>query len=444
MRRGGRGMKVVLAGFNTDVCHGSTTPETISAAYARISRDPRPIGELREEACLEVEKARRSNRKIVFGFGHSSVAEHAVFNLDVTGISRLASEYLQGFRLASFTEKSQRYIHLSEDWIVPDELPARSTGFFSDSVGRLFSLYGESLAALTAAGVGEENAKEDARYTLPLCTTCQMGMTANAREIEHMAARLRASSLGEVRRLGGEILRAVQEVAPSLFRHVDPTPMDCFEMVRPGQFCAERPVMLEAGDGDETVGTFLLSRSRGVPYPEALRSWRTLGREDRRALFAEALDGLGLHEAAPRCWELARYRFAARISASAFAQLKRHRMCTLLSSAYCSPAVMTMPPSFTAAGCAGLLVEAGRISENLSELLPGEAAAYAAINASCRDVILSMNAREFYHFSRLRMDEHAQWDIRSTACEMLRLARRRAPLTFMLAGGRSELAAGPG
>ena len=33
------------------------TPETLSAAYARISRDPRPINELRKAAREEVEKA---------------------------------------------------------------------------------------------------------------------------------------------------------------------------------------------------------------------------------------------------------------------------------------------------------------------------------------------------------------------------------------------------
>ncbi len=82
------------------------TPETVSAAYARISRSPRTVGELRASARLEVEKARRSNRAIVFDMGHSSVAEHAVFNLDITGISRLVVEEVERFRLCSYMEKS--------------------------------------------------------------------------------------------------------------------------------------------------------------------------------------------------------------------------------------------------------------------------------------------------------------------------------------------------
>lgn len=47
-----------------------------------------------------------------------------------------------------------------------------------------------------------------------------------------------------------------------------------------------------------------------------------------------------------------------------------------------------------------------------------------------------MNAREMYHFSRLREDQHAQWDIRQLAHRMLERAREKLPLTLMLACGK--------
>jgi len=103
-------MKVILAGYNVDSevidelkrnnpPRNDVTPETLSASYARISRDPRPVNELRAVARAEVEKARRSNRKIIFKMGHHSVAEHAVFNFDIIGLSRLATEEIEKFRL---------------------------------------------------------------------------------------------------------------------------------------------------------------------------------------------------------------------------------------------------------------------------------------------------------------------------------------------------------
>src|SRR4030042_1937117 len=116
------------------------TPETISASYARISRDPRPINELRLEASSEIIKARRSNQAIIFDMGHSSVAEHAVFNFDIIGLTRLAAEYLEKSRLVSFTEKSQRYIKIGNDNLLPDEFK-KDKDFFKEYESLLKELF---------------------------------------------------------------------------------------------------------------------------------------------------------------------------------------------------------------------------------------------------------------------------------------------------------------
>ena len=139
-------MKVYLAGFNVDLevlrqleekagKREDLTPEVISAAYARISRDPRPINEIRQTAREEVEKSRRSNSTIIFKMGHHSVAEHAVFNLDIIGVSRYCMEELEKFRLCSYTEKSQRYITLDKDYVIPEEI--KGTNFEADFVGMI-------------------------------------------------------------------------------------------------------------------------------------------------------------------------------------------------------------------------------------------------------------------------------------------------------------------
>ena len=65
-------MKIILAGHNLDFETirefqelrpeaRNLTPETISAAYARISRSPKPVDALRSIARQEIEKARQSN-----------------------------------------------------------------------------------------------------------------------------------------------------------------------------------------------------------------------------------------------------------------------------------------------------------------------------------------------------------------------------------------------
>src|SRR3989338_1004959 len=51
------------------------TPESAPAGFARVSRDPRSVTELREEAAKDVSAARKSNKAIFYGMGHHSIAE---------------------------------------------------------------------------------------------------------------------------------------------------------------------------------------------------------------------------------------------------------------------------------------------------------------------------------------------------------------------------------
>jgi flavin-dependent thymidylate synthase len=432
-------LKVTLAGFNTDREHGTLTPETISAAYARISRDPRPVDELRADAAREVEKARSSNRTIIFEYGHGSVAEHAVFNFDILGLSRLATEAIQSFRLASFTEKSQRYTRIGEDWFMPGDLSPDSRTIYRDTVSRLFELYDSAFSKLRESGMPLETAKEDARYVLPLATTSQMGMTANARELEHMFRRLSAHPLEEVRELGRLLMREASAVAPSLFLFTDHTEMDRFALALPA-VCPGKtdPVTLTESDDDSRVGIHLVQTEEGVSLGIAKEMWSFLGQSGREDLFDSIYSVLGIHDPVPRCWEMFRAGFEVVLSATAYAQLKRHRMSTQLVSRYDPVLGYSTPPSFETARITGLLCEAVTLSEEAWAHSPGNWGAYLLTNAHRRRVTLQMNGRELYHFSRLREDCHAQWDIRSLANKMMDLVRSAAPLSMKLAGGKSE------
>jgi thymidylate synthase ThyX len=203
-------MKIILAGYNLDYetirefqefhpDQKNLTPETISAAYARISRSPKSVDELRAIARQEVEKARQSNRNIVFEMGHSSVAEHAVFNIDVIGVSRLLVEEIEKFRLCSYTEKSQRYVLLKDDFVTPGEI--REAGleesfvhiirlqnkFYHELYEKLkpyvFEKHRDLAADSANRSILEGWAKEDARYILSLAMETQLGMTIDRKSV---------------------------------------------------------------------------------------------------------------------------------------------------------------------------------------------------------------------------------------------------------------------
>ena len=111
-------------------------------AFAKTSRSPQSFREIAAE--LTEEKSAEFHEKWVVGYGHASVAEHAVLHVAVENISRLAVETLESNRLASYTEKSTRYQKWGpDDFFTPPELTGSSPccRCYQQTVRDLFSAY---------------------------------------------------------------------------------------------------------------------------------------------------------------------------------------------------------------------------------------------------------------------------------------------------------------
>lgn len=459
-------MKVVLAGYNVDAGILSrareregegVTPEVLSAAYARISRDPRSAGSLRADALREIEKARRSNERIVFGLGHASVAEHAVMNFDVAGISRLAVEEIERFRLASFTEKSQRYIRLGRDLVVPPEVRgARAEKAFRALAAGLHEGYEEIFRRLTAAGIEAGRAKEDARYIMPLATATQFGMTMNARELEYAIMRLAAHPLAELRSLSRALYRTAKSVVPSLIRYPDPTEhwrdvegarreIASVAPVRPRARRAGRLVELSAATpgAERLLASRLVFSATRRPAAECERAVRSLSAKSVRRIIRTSMRRMGPHDAVWREFECVELVFDLVVSASCYAQLKRHRMATILPQAYDISLGVSVPETLKAGAAVSILrsatADAARFFRAHERTL-GAATQYALTNAHRRRVLFACSLRELYHFSRLRGDMSAQWEIRELSNEMCRIAEREMPAAAALLAGKDGFA----
>ncbi len=443
----------------------SFTPETISAAYARISRDPKHVSELRRAARFGVARARKSNENIIFGLGHASVAEHASLNFDVSGISRLASEELQSHRLLSFTEKSQRYITIGSDCVTPPEANGtKAEELLNNLVPALFDAYeniGERLKRRYLSAVTNEltaleqrdlenKAKEDARYLLPLSCMTQMGMTMNARNVEHVVRDLSDHPLAELRELGVAISEAVGNLAPSLVKYTVRGDFprlnrkllaEDFRSPRerlggPPRFGPDVRIVSSTPHGEAQIAQALGFSSGGS-------AWSSTGTlSENTMIWKTVFRGMGVHDTVPREFELAAIVFEAEVSASCFAQLKRHRMMTLLAQPYDSNASFIVPPSIAEAGETSTFSKSAEIAitsaAKLEQIGFGSLAPYALTNAHRRRVIIQANARELYHFARLRCDGHAQWEIRLLGQAMIELAKEIWPNVFALACGKDE------
>ncbi len=458
-------MKVRLGGYNIDAKtirelagdrYGDMTPEIISASYARISRDPREVSRLREEARKDIEKARKSNTAIVFGLGHSSIAEHAVFNIDVMGISRLAVEAVEQFRLASFTEKSQRYIRLGRDFVVPEEIAkAGLKRDFKGLMKRLTESYKSMYESIRAAGEDDETAKEDARYLMPLATTAQFGMTVNARELEYMISRLASHPLAELREFASKLSSVAGGIAPSLVKYPDPT--DYFKAApairvdirrtagRAGKSLAgdgpEAILIDVTPDADKRLAASLIFASTSMSHSESMRRAAKLGKRRRAALIASTMEKMKPHDSVWREFENIRLLYEVTVSSSCFAQLKRHRMATIISQDYLPSLGISIPDSVRKAGKVKLLREAAELSGRVYRKIGSRAENardYPLLNAHRRRVLFDINLRELYHFSRMRCDIHAQWEIRRLADLMCAMAEDKIPSGSVLLCGKDS------
>ena len=477
-------MKVYLAGYNVDTTvlrqmeektgkREDLTPEVLSAAYARISRDPRPINEIREAARSEVEKSRKSNSTIIFKMGHHSVAEHAVFNLDILGVSRLAMEELEKFRLCAYTEKSQRYITLDKDFVIPEEI--KDTPFertFIDMIGEQNKAYFELFEKLKdlvfkkypdLAGDPKNHsllegwAKEDARYITALATESQVGETINARSLELLLRRFASHPLAEVRDLGRALYNEIADVAPSIviFHQANDRDLKTYPELKEltSEIITAVPEDVPAGaprdvqlvefteDADIIIAASLVHSSSGLSYEQCRSLVKGLPEEGRKKIFKTATRNMQFYDSMPREFEYVNLTFNIVLSAACFGQLKRHRMTTITAQDYDPALGITVPESVKEIGMEAYFRRIIDKTNEVYDVINGRiplAAPYILTNAHRKRVLLRLNARELYHISRLREDTHAQWDIRNVSRAMSEQAKRRMPLASALIGGKDK------
>lgn len=460
-------MKVIIAGFNLDQALIGTnekekqSPESVAAAYARISRSKKAVDELRKDSIKEVEKARKSNESIIFDMGHNSVAEHAVFNIDIIGVSRLLAEYIQKSRFASFTEKSQRYVRLNGDYVVPQELQlAKKDESFCCLIERMnrvyCSLYEKAQKHLEiqfpkeSKKIQEGRAKEDARYILPLATETQMGMTINARSLEHLLRRLDGLKLQEAKDLHYQIESQIKGIAPSLVRYTHNDKMgeqltitdeDKKTVSQKEVKCSAKLVSCTA-NADREVLTNMLYEETEEDFTHIQQEVSTYSIKRMKELYQQVFTNIKPYQSVPRAFESVHFSFELQISASCFAQLKRHRILTVLRKPYNIEDGYVVPPLFHEMGCGNEFSELyDAIKETYKEItainpLLGN---YLLPNAQIVKAVIHGNLREFYHFSRLRSDQHAQWEIQVIAHEIDSYLRQEAPLSTQWLMGKSEM-----
>ncbi len=432
------------------------SPETIAVAFAKTSRSPESFREI--AAGLTEEKSAQFHEKWVVGYGHASVAEHAVLHLAFENVSRLAIECIESNRLASYTEKSTRYQKWSADnFFVPRELdghPLRAE--YIRVCQQLFEIYADSLDPVRALVMkrterrpGESDEAMDrrlrsqyvdvCRFLLPAASLANVGMTANARVLENVIRKMLSHALAEVRDIGQQVKAAARDEVPTLVKYAEAVPYlveTAAEFDRMQKDSENRgafdPCMLIDYDheGEERVLAAALYRFGERPYAEALDRVRGLPEGECRDLVAALLKRLDAHDMPLRELEYCTYTFDLVMDQGAYAEFKRHRMMTQTPQKLTTRLGYEAPRLIAEAGLRGnyqaAMDAAAEMYEKLHAFQP-EIAQYVVPNAYNRRVLARFNLREAYAFCQLRSAPNAHFSIRRVAQRVYEAIRHVHP-----------------
>ena len=420
------------------------SPETIAVAFAKTSRSPESFRAIAAE--LSDEKSAQFHEKWVVGYGHASVAEHAVLHIAFENVSRLAIESIEGNRLASYTEKSTRYQRWGlDDFILPPELEDHPLcNEYVETIRLLFRTYADSLEPVRALVFERfprrENEKDEAwdrrirskyvdvcRFILPAASLANVGMTANARVFENVIRKMLSHELAEVRQIGAQVKEVALGETPTLVKYADAVPYlveTCKEIRELGirvwndgdqDWC--RLVDYDKS-GEKKVLAAALYRFGEMGYGDAIAYVESQNPEEKAHLAESLLARLGKFDVPLRELEYCTYTFDLVMDQGAYAEFKRHRMMTQTPQKLTTRLGYAIPRLITEAGFdsqyEAAMSAAGKMFEKLYQEDPS-LAQYVVPNGFNRRVLAQFNLREAYAFCQLRSAPNAHFSIRRIA-----------------------------
>jgi thymidylate synthase ThyX len=433
------------------------SPETIAVTFAKTSRSPQSFRQIAAE--LSDEASAEFHEKWVVGYGHASVAEHAVLHLAFENLSRLAVETIESNRLASYTEKSTRYQTWDpEGFHVPSELTGTPhAAAYRRTCEMLFSVYRDSLerlASVVRRSTPRREAESDerwdgrirsryvdaCRYLLPAASLANVGMTANARVLEHALHKMLSSRLAEVRAVGAEVRAVALREVPTLLKYANASPYlqeaeaDLIQeatAVPPADSGDWLKLMSDdpRGEGRVLAAALYPSSQAGI---EALEAYvGELNAEGRRGLAAALLGKRGRFDAPLRALEHQTFSAEVVLDQGAYFELKRHRLMTQTPQRLTAELGYAVPRLFAEAGIESeyhaAMQSAAETYRSLAAWNP-DVAAYVVPNGFKRRVLMTFNLRQAYHLIELRSAANAHFAMRRVALRMADEIRRASPL----------------
>lgn len=463
------------------VIHG-VPPEVISVLFAYVSRSPASFRDnllkliKSKELGFESEKSARYfyeaqkraaefHKKWVVGFGHFSVAEHAVLNIAIERVSILFTKLLEDNRLASYTEKSTRYqVFDRNTYYKPKKIMAsKFANDYEETMNSLFDFYTENFPAMLVfmrekyprqeqmnerfyESLTKSRACDVMRYTLPAATLTNLGATFNARSLVYAITKLLSNPLEEAQDIGKQIKEEASKFLPTLMsaaeksKYIEETEkamralaLKEFEQENTANEKEEFEVKIVSYDAnaENKLIAAMLYKHLHEPFEKVLEKVNRLSKEKKEKVFEEFFKKITNKDAPLRELEHSYYTFEILVDYGAYRDLQRHRMCTQTTQLLSTKHGFSIPEEMKEAGIAKgfkeCMKEAKELYERLAEEMPYEAQ-YCVPLAYKKRTLFTMNARELYHIIRLRSGKAGHKSYRKVAQHMYLELKRLHPL----------------
>lgn len=439
------------------------SPEVVAVAFGKCSRSPEPFDKIAQE--LDTDKSRRFHEKWIVGYGHSSVAEHAILSLAFENVSILATKVIEDNRLASYTEKSTRYQKFDkEHYYKPSKLMKSNLGklykeicdFYFDTYDKIVPKMHDFLQKKypkdkeTEEKIYQTKIKnkvfDNCRYMLPIATQTNLGMTVNARELAYAIVKLLSHPLEEIQQIGKEVKKTALKIVPTLIKYADyneyiyQTAKSLSKLSKKylkksatAYATADKPVVLVKYDKDaeERLLTALLYKFSTLPYFKIQSVIKKMNQRDKEKIIDESLNKMERHDHPPREFEHTYYTFDILMDYGAFRDIQRHRICTQTNQYITTKHGYSTPEEIIEAGFSqdydNLMEKAALAFDKISKRFP-LAAQYLVPLAYKKRTLITWNLRELYHFIKLRSGPTGHLSYRKIAQEVYKEVKKVHPL----------------
>jgi thymidylate synthase ThyX len=415
------------------------------------------------------EKAKQFHEKWVVGYGHASVAEHAVAHIAIEDVSILVSKAIEDNRIASYTEKSTRYVVFDlEKYYKADELNHTD---YSDAYHGIVRLLMKSYAELTAPVIekvkGQVPQREGQtalaynaacrakacdilRYLLPAATFTNIGLTINGRSLEHMITKLLSHPLEEARDYGRAIKKEAERLMPTLLKYanynqyLDETNAAmrgiADEVISPPP--AAPPPAAAGGENSVTLVSYdpqaedrlvmaILYEHVQTDAHQVEACVRHMTGEQKERVIDEYLKRRGQWDLPLRALEHIYYTFDILVDYGAFRDIQRHRMATQTNQLLVDTNGYEIPPEIIEYGYrdsfVDLMERASVAYRKIASDFP-VAAQYVLPLAYRKRVLITWNLRSLHHFVGLRSAKQGHTSYRNIAQQIFREIERVHPL----------------